>query len=64
MLSQPIIPEQVTYFASTGESETLEFKETTGTWPRDSQNGVRIPEIARQEVIFCWERQNDNHVGR
>ena len=26
-----MIPEQVTYLASTGEFETLEFKDTTGT---------------------------------
>ncbi len=28
---------------------------------------MRIPERTRQEVIFCWERQNqrnDDHVGR
>ena len=39
--------EQLTALATAGESETLEFKETTGTRREAARAGVRLPELVR-----------------
>ena len=40
--------DQITGLVASGESETLEFKETTGARPRGGQDRLRLPEPGRR----------------